>query len=167
MSPVSHPRCFLDRHPFLWERAAVLLPGYGLLLSLFPPIQCITSLTNHLREAVDSYFELIVFPLNPPSISYEIVQLLVLRWVCFLAEVAVWISWFYVVLTTKGNPYLSKANSFSHSFEVENGTTVVGDVGGELLDRVLGRKNGEHGIGSDQGRFLIWISGGNEDIDSG
>lgn len=63
--------------------------------------------------------------------------------------------------------YLSKVDSLSHGFKCEDGTTIIRNVGRNLLHRIVYGHDGKEHVGGDKRWFFLCIRRGDEDVNSG
>lgn len=103
---IGHPGGLFDLEIW-WQRAAILLFGKSFLLHCLLGVVHFTPFTDGLRETIDPHLELIVLSLDPPAVLHEIRPFLILCWISFQAEVAVWIPWLNGMFSAKWHPHLS------------------------------------------------------------
>lgn len=103
--------------------------------------------------------------LHAAAILHEICSAPVLRRIPLGTEVRILIPRLNVMFLADWNPDICEAH-LRHGHEGEQSAAVVGDVAGDLIDRVIDSEDREDGVGDGEGRLLLRVDGGDEEINS-
>jgi len=90
--------------------------------------------------------------------SNKVWRHLVFQVVYLLLEVPLWSTRLKAIPLAERNPFLCKFRCFRQCFKCKHCSTIIRNIAGDLLNRIIHGKDGKDSVRCDQGRFLRGIN---------